>query len=414
MYRRILHCDMNNFFASVELLDHPELRGLPVAVCGNKDERQGIILAKSSEAKELGVKTGELISQAQVKCNGQLHLLPANYDKYIKYSQLARLIYLNYTDQVENYGLDECWLDLTHSQKLFGSAQEVAREIIFRIKHELGLTISVGYSYNKIFAKLASDLASDQSLLCIEPQHFKQQVWSLPICNLLGVGKRTERLLAKYKISTVGDYAQTDISFLTSLLGINGVKLWYYANGLDTSQVRSYTQTVPIHSIGNGITCVRDILYLSELEAVLLSLAQLVQKRLQEHSYLAQVLQLHVKYQDFQQQQLQKALAYPAASARYFVDNLISLIKERNVLFAPIRAVSLRASNLITIGQAEQLAWTDEYIQYKRHSSLDMTLQAIRDIYGCSAATYAVQMHCKSLLPHSRASKLPCTFVNAP
>lgn len=412
MYRRILHCDMNNFFASVELLAHPELRGQAVAVCGNKAERHGIILAKSSEAKALGVKTGEIIAKAQAKCNGKLHLLPANYDKYIKYSKLARNIYLSYTDQVETYGLDECWLDLTHSQKLFGSAQQIAREIILRIKRELGLTISVGYSYNKIFAKLASDIASDQSLLSIGPKHFRQQVWSLPIANLLGVGYQTEQLLAKYKIFTIGDYATADVQFLEKLLGINGVKLWYYANGRDISPVRKEAQLVPIQSIGNGTTCVRDIVYLAELEAVLLSLAELVQKRLQKHAYLARVLQLHVRYQDFQQQQLQLPLAYPAASARYFVDNLLNLIKQRDVLYAPIRAVSLRATGLTTVKQAEQLAWTEEYNDYKRHSKLDMALQEIRDTYGLSAASYAIQARCNSLLPKLTAVSLPQTHVN--
>lgn len=411
MYRKILHCDMNNFFASVELLDRSDLRGKLVAVCGNQAERHGIILAKSPEAKLMGVKTGEIIASAQAKCHGQLYLLKANYDKYIKYSKLAKQIYFSYTDQVESYGLDECWLDLTHSQNLFGTPQQIARKIMLRVKAELGLTISVGYSYNKVFAKLASDIASDQSLMCIEPKHFRQQIWNLPIANLLGVGRQTNKLLRKYKILTIGDYARTEPKFLEHLLGINGVKLWYYANGRDISPVRSYAQPVPIKSIGNGTTCVRDIVNISELEAVLLRLAELVQERLQKHAYLARVLQLHVRYQDFQQQQFQMPLAYPAFSSRYFVDNLLTLIKKNNVLFAPIRAVSLRASNLMHAGQAEQLAWTGEYAIYKRHSKLDMILQEIRDNYGANAVAYAVQYRYNSLLPQMRTTIMPNSLV---
>ncbi len=410
MYRRILHCDMNNFFASVELLDRPDLLGKLVAVCGNPKERHGIILAKSPEAKALGVKTGETIQQAEAKCNGNLYLLAAHYDKYLKYSNLAKQIYLSYTDQVESFGLDECWLDITHSEKLFGSPEQIAREIIMRIKQELGLTISVGYSYNKIFAKLASDLADNASLLTISPFHYREQVWPLDIANLLGVGRHTRKLLAKYEINTIGDYAKADAKFLESLLGINGLKLWYFANGRDMSQVHSYAQAIPIKSIGNGMTCVRDIVHLTELEAVLLNLAEQVQARLAKHDYLARVLQLNVRYQDFNHKQIQVPLAYPAASARYFVDNILPLVYKCDLLFAPIRALSLRASNLTT-RQAQQIDWSDDYVRFERNRRLDLTLQEIRSTYGQSAANYAVQVKYNDLFPKMKENSVTSSFT---
>ena len=249
MARNILHCDMNNFYASVECMLNPALKEYPVAVCGSVEERHGIVLAKNYKAKAFDVKTGDTVWQAQQKCR-DLVIVPPHYEEYIKYSKLARSVYERYTDQVEPYGMDECWLDITGTGSLFGSPVEVANKIRETIKFELGLTISVGVSFNKIFAKLGSDMKKPDAVTVIPKDTFREKIWKLPSADLLGVGRATQRTLDSYGIRTIGALAQTDPEFLRSVLGKNGVALWNYANGNDLSLVAKKDFVSPIKSVG--------------------------------------------------------------------------------------------------------------------------------------------------------------------
>ncbi len=234
MLRSILHCDMNNFYASVECMLDPALKKYPIAVCGSVEERHGIVLAKNYKAKAFDVKTGDAVWQAKQKCK-DLVVVPPHYEEYIKYSKLARSVYERYTDQVEPYGMDECWLDISGTESLFGSPEKVANEIRETMKFELGLTISVGVSFNKIFAKLGSDMKKPDAVTVIPKDTFKEKIWGLPAADLLGVGRATQRVLDSYCIRTIGDLANTDPEFLRRRLGKNGVVLWNYANGNDLS-----------------------------------------------------------------------------------------------------------------------------------------------------------------------------------
>lgn len=229
MQRVILHCDMNNFYASVECMLNPELKNKPVAVCGSVEERHGIVLAKNYAAKAFGVSTGEAIWQAKQKCQ-DLVIVEPHYEQYIKFSKLAREIYGRYTDQIEPYGMDECWLDVTGSGCM-GTGFEIADEIRRTVKFELGLTISAGVSFNKIFAKLGSDMKKPDAITCIEADSFREKIWCLPAADLLGVGRATEKVLSGYGIHTIGELAATSDDFLKCRLGKNGLAIKKYAMG---------------------------------------------------------------------------------------------------------------------------------------------------------------------------------------
>ena len=248
--RTILHSDLNNFYASVELLKHPECKDLPVAVTGSVEDRHGIVLAKNQIAKSFGVKTGEVIWQAKNKCKN-LVTLPADFDAYTKISRAVREIYARFTDHIEPFGIDECWLDVTDSLKLFGSGEQIAESIRQAVKDEIGVTVSIGVSFNKVFAKLGSDMKKPDAITVISQENFKNKVWVLPVEELLYVGKATKRKLNTLGIHTIGDLAKTDKKIISNMLGVWGRTLHNYANGLDDSPVGARNDG-EIKSIGIG------------------------------------------------------------------------------------------------------------------------------------------------------------------
>ena len=256
--RTILHSDANGFYASVEMLLNPELRGKAVAVCGSTEERHGIVLAKSERAKKAGVKTGMANWEARKACPG-LITVPPQYDQYCKFSRLLRNIYLRYTDLVEPYGMDECWLDVTGSTRLCGSGESIAEEIRKTVREELGITVSIGVSFNKIFAKLGSDMKKPDAVTVLDKANWRERIWPLPVSELLYVGRATTRKLMSRCVYTIGDLAQLDPELLRSWFGKNGLMLWAFANGEDTSRVKPDGYEMPIKSVGHGITCSCDL-----------------------------------------------------------------------------------------------------------------------------------------------------------
>ena len=244
MDRVILHIDMNNFYASVETLYDPALRDVPMAVGGDKERRHGIVLAKNMLAKAKGVKTAEALWEAERKCPG-IRFVPPHFDRYAKYSRLAKAIYAQYTDMVESFGLDECWLDVTGSTRLFGSGREIAEEIRLRVREELGLTVSIGVSFNKIFAKLGSDYKKPDAVTEFTRENFHALVWPLDAAQLLFVGRSTQAALLKYGMRTIGDVARADRGLLRKLFGKNGEQLSLYANGEDTAPVAGKRLSAP-------------------------------------------------------------------------------------------------------------------------------------------------------------------------
>ena len=283
MERVILHSDLNNFYASVECLYNPSLRGKPVAVAGDPEARHGIVLAKNYEAKACGVATGNPLWMAKKKCP-DIIFVPPHYDLYMKYSQIAKEIYSEYTDQVEPYGLDECWLDVTGSTHLFGDGRRIANELRKRIKFELGVTASVGVSYNKIFAKLGSDMKKPDATTIISSDHFRDVVWPLPVNDLLYVGRATHNKLKRYGIHTIGDLAQADQKLLHNMLGQNGLMLWMFANGLDTSPVSNIGAKFLIKSIGNSTTAPLDLITDEDIRITLMVLCESVSSQMREFS----------------------------------------------------------------------------------------------------------------------------------
>ena len=283
--RTILHSDMNSYYASVEMMLDPKLRGKAVAVCGSTEERHGIVLAKSELAKKAGVKTGMVNWEARQKCP-DLIVVPPQYEQYLKYSRLAHEIYYRYTDLVEPFGMDECWLDVTAS-RTYGTGIEIAEKIRKATKEELGLTVSIGVSFNKIFAKLGSDMKKPDAITVITPENYREKVWPLPASELIYIGPATERKLTSYGVHTIGEVAALGPDTLKSWFGVNGIKLWTYASGTDTSRIMQKDFVSPIKSIGHGITCTADLNNEEEVYKVILELSQDVGHRLRVHDLAA-------------------------------------------------------------------------------------------------------------------------------
>ena len=343
--RVILHCDLNNYFASVSLLFNPTLKGLPVAVCGDKENRHGIVLAKNEIAKGFGVKTAEAIFEAKAKCP-DLVMLPAMYDKYEEYSAKAREIYERYTDMVEPFGIDECWLDVTGSTFLFGSGEEIANRIRNDIKRELGITISVGVSFNKVFAKLGSDMKKPDAVTVISRENFKEKVWKLPVSDLLFVGRRTCEKLKSCGIHTIGDICLCDDVTLKRLLGKNGIELKKYALGEDNSPVAPYTENDKPKSIGKSVTTSKDFTNDDEVWSAFLSFAQYICDTLHQKKLYASGVQVHIRTTSLSVKEFSHTFNYTTNSALRLAKEGFRLFKANYFFGEPLRSVGLRAINL--------------------------------------------------------------------
>lgn len=370
MARNILHCDMNNFYASVECMLSPELKQYPVAVCGSVEERHGIVLAKNYKAKAFKVATGDAVWQAKQKCP-DLVVVPPHYEEYLKYSKLAKAIYCDYTNQVEPYGMDKCWLDISGTKKLFGNPVDVANEIRERIKFELGLTISVGVSFNKIFAKLGSDYKKPDAVTVFEKETFREKIWGLPASDLLGVGRATTRVLNNYCIRTIGDLANSDYDFIKRILGKNGVSLWLYANGRDNSTVKDIKFVSPVKSIGHGITTVVDLSNEEEVRRVFLELTQGNGHKLRVHQKVAKAVAIYVRdntlFSKQWQTQMQMVTQLPLVLAQY----AFQLFKKRYDWRNPIRSVTIQAINLFPQDMPQQIDLFCDYERAEKQEKLD-------------------------------------------
>lgn len=390
MERVILHCDCNSFFASVELLSHPELRGRPTAVCGDPKSRHGIILAKNEPAKALGVKTAETIWQARRKCP-ELVLLPAHHELYRAYSHRVNQIYERFTDLVEPFGIDESWLDVTGSLHLFGSdAPALADHIRHTVRDETGLTVSVGVSFNKVFAKLGSDYRKPDATTVITPDNFKNIVWPLPVTDLLYVGRAAQRELAQFGVSTIGQLAAFDRDSLITLLGKQGAALWGYANGLDASPVAPAGLYTPPKSVGNGETFPRDLTTREELRRAAALLADQVAIRLRRHHMKAGTLQVTLRDPAFHDICRQRPLPAPCCTARELAKAAAEIIESSRSPGSPVRALTLTAQNLIPEEEAaEQLdLFHPEADKNRRRAEvLERVMDGIRSKYGPSALT---------------------------
>ena len=396
MPRAILHSDMNSYYASVEMMLDPTLRGKAVAVCGSTEERHGIILAKSELAKRAGVKTGMVNWEARQLCPN-LVMVPPQYDQYLKYARMARAIYGRYTDLIEPYGMDESWCDVTGCLGRFSSPYALADEIRSTIKSELGLTVSVGVSFNKIFAKLGSDMKKPDAITEITPDNFREKVWPLPAGELLYVGRATTAKLLKYGIHTIGELAATPPEYLKQWFGINGVKLWRFANGTDDSRVAHKEYVSPIKSIGHGITCVADLENEEEVWKVVFELAQDVGHRLRVHQLAAKGVQLSVRGNDLGGVQYQCQLPFKTQLPSELAHYGFSLFRERYPWITKVRAVCIRAIDLVPQSPEEQLSLFIDTAKRDKKAALQDSVEEIRRRFGKQAISYAVLLGDKKM-----------------
>lgn len=345
MDRVILHCDCNSYFASVECIERPELRKVPMAVCGDPDSRHGIILAKNELAKKYGVTTAETIWQAKRKCPG-LVLVPPHGDKYEEYCQRINEIYAQYTDQVEASSIDESYLDVTGSRQLFGTGQKIADTLRYRVWEELQLTISVGVSFNKLFAKMGSDYKKPNATTVISRDNFRTILFPLPVENMMYVGKAAAQILHKNFITTVGELANTPPEQLKKLLGVGGEALWQQANGLDDSPVLRPGEGEPVKSVGNGITFCRNLVGLEDMKAGLLMLCESVGARLRRHGLMAKSVSLHIKDPAFKTISRQTQLPGAIQTTRDLYEAALPLLCRSWDINAPIRTLTVTATHL--------------------------------------------------------------------
>lgn len=390
--RTILHSDLNCFYASVETMLNPALRDKAVAVCGSTENRHGIVLAKSELAKKAGVKTG-MVNWEATKCCPNLIIVPPQYDQYVKYSELTRTIYQRYTDRIEPFGMDECWLDVSGSKATCGDGFKIAESIRQTVKDELGMTVSIGVSFNKIFAKLGSDMKKPDATTCITPDSFRQQVWPLPASDLLGVGRATNAKLSLRSIRTIGDIARCDKTLLKSWLGISGIKLWEYANGLDYSRVSPFDYSPIAKSVGHGITCNADLETEYEVLQVLYELAQGVSRRLRQSGLTATRIQLCIRENNLNFREYQCKLDYPTQSWREMVDCAIRLFRLRYTWQNPVRAVTIRAIDLIDAHLPQQLDLFGNHEQRMRNDKLEIAIEEIRNRFGRESVKLATTMN---------------------
>ena len=410
MLRSILHCDMNNFYASVECMLDPSLKQYPIAVCGSVEERHGIVLAENYKAKDFDVKTGDAVWQVKQKCK-DLVIVPPHYEEYIKYSKLARSVYERYTDQVEPYGMDECWLDITGTEGIFGSPEQVANEIRETIKFELGLTISVGVSFDKIFAKLGSDMKKPDAVTVIPKDSFKEKIWGLPAADLLGVGRATQRVLDSYCIHTIGDLAKADPEFLRRRLGKNGVALWNFANGNDLSLVTKTDFVSPVKSVGHGITTVADLEKPEQVWPVFLELTQDIGHKLRVHGLCAEGVAIHIRDNTLDTRQWQTKIALPTQSPMIIAKTAFLLFEKRYGWNNPIPTVTVQAINLVPQDTPRQISIFMDAEKQDKLERVEKCVEEIRRRFGKDSIRNGVLCQNLRLPPEKAEITMPTGMV---
>ena len=379
--RTILHSDLNNFYASVECLRNPEIRNYPVVVVGSKEDRHGIVLAKNMIAKGFGVKTGDVYWEAKQKCGGTLVEVQADFSTYINVSREVRKIYEDYADRIEAYGIDECWLDVSSSLKLFGSGREIAETIRERIKKEIGLTVSIGVSWNKIFAKLGSDMKKPDAVTEITPENYKTKVWTLPVEDLLYVGRATQQKLNRIGIKTIGDLAQADEQTLVNLLGKWGSYLHTFANGKDESPVTKIGEEESIKSIGNSLTVYRDLVDDDDVEPVIYLLADSVCARMREAGLnKARTVHVYARANNLVGFQKQGKLSRPSGTMQDVAKTAFELFKEVYPWEKPVRSLGISVSGFL-FGN-EQLDLFGDLEKDEKQKRLDNAIDKLRAKYG--------------------------------
>ncbi len=389
MSRHILHVDQNCFYASVEMQRHPELRDKPLAVCGSQEDRHGIVLTANYLAKPRGVRTGMAIWQARQHCP-ELVVLPPDMREYIRFSRMARDIYADYTDQIEPFGLDECWLDVTGSVGLYGSAMDIATKISKRIKFELGITASIGVSDNKITAKLGSDYRKPNAITRIERDNYREIVFPLPVEDLLYVGPATKEKLHRVGIRTIGALAEAPVDFLQRRLGKMGVILHTFANGRDISPVQTTEHIPTIQSVGNSATTPRDLVSNEDVHLMLILLAESVCCRMRELASKCTVVELYVRDTELRGFSRQRKLSTPSCSSTELSQVAFELFKANYHWEKPVRSIGVRGAGLIQACDYVQLSLYQDDRKREKWERIDVAVDELRQRYGYMSVQRAI------------------------
>ncbi len=376
--KEILHIDCNKFYASVECFLHPELRDKPVAVGGSPESRHGIILTKNEIASRYNLTVGEPLWKARQKCPN-LIIVPPHYDTYIEFSRKVRAIFEEYTDLIEPFGLDECWLDVTGDYHKSG--YEIAQEIRERVKKEVGITVSVGLSFNKIFAKLGSDYKKPDAVTVIGRENFRDIVWRLPCDDMIMIGNKTNAKLRHYGIYTLGDLANADTDFLRNILGKNGVLLRHYARGEDCSPVRHMELSREIKSIGNSTTTPRDLKNDDDIKVVFTVLAESVARRMRRDGFRGTTLSISVRDSELNSFTRQCKLEAPTNISREFVRVAMKLFVANYDWEKPVRSVGMSVTDF-DFDTPPQFDLSGSVEKREKLEKLESTIDRLKERYG--------------------------------
>jgi DNA polymerase-4 len=382
---------MNNAYASIEMLHHPKLRGHPVAVGGSVEQRHGIILARNYEARPYGIRVGQALWEAREKCPG-LIIVPPDYGKYLRFSRLFRGILSEYSPQVEPFGLDESWVDVTGVLWRYGSGERIADEIRARVKSELGITVSVGVSFNKVFAKLGSDMKKPDATTVITEENYRDVVWPVPASELLGVGRSTGRKLHRYGIRTIGDIARCEPALLQSWFGKWGLFLWTYANGLDASPVHETGGESVVKSVGNSTTAPRDLEDEGDCHIVFQNLAESVAERMRDLGLMARTVEISLRASDLSWCTRQRALGTPTHISTELCDTAMCLLREHYSWEKPLRGVGIRGTDLVPIGSPWQVSLFRDAGRREKLEQMEFVVDGIRHRFGHFSVSRALLM----------------------
>ncbi|MEE1219094.1 MAG: DNA polymerase IV [Ruminococcus sp.] len=377
--RVILHSDCNSFYASVECLHNPKIRNFPVAVSGDAENRHGIILAKNEIAKSYGIKTGEAIWQAKNKCP-ELVTVPPHFELYKRFSNMARSIYSDYTNLIEPFGLDESWLDVTENAQ--NNGYKIAKEISNRIKYELGITVSIGVSFNKIFAKFGSDYKKPDAITCITRQNYKDIVWNSPAGDLLYVGRATKKKLNDIGIFTIGDIANTPVDVLKKRLGKWGELIYGFANGYDSSPVSHINENNEVKSIGNSTTTPKDMVTYDDVKMVMYVLCDSVCRRMREQGFLAKTISINVRDNELNTFTRQCSIEQYTNLTKTIFKNAITLFKNSYDMKKPLRSIGVSTTDFVHDDIPRQIGLFNEEKDIIKNETLDKTIDTLKKRFG--------------------------------
>lgn len=398
MEKQILHIDVNNAFLSwtaVNMLKNGskiDIREIPAIIGGDETRRAGIVLAKSQKAKEFGIQTAQTIYMAKAKCPS-LKIYPSDYKIYKNYSDKLYNLLLEYTDKIERFSIDECFLDMTHylmKDTLLNKATEISK----RVKEELGFTVNIGVAHNKLLAKMASDFTKPDRVHTLFQEEIPTKMWPLPVSELFMLGRKTVPKLYNMQIRTIGELAKVDVSLLNKKFGKHGIQMWEYANGIDNSEV-IYKKEKP-KGIGNSVTLPSNISQIDKLEEILLALTEQVTYRLRKYNMLANIVNVQLRTKNFEDTSHQGKLLMATSSTKEIYEKAKKLLRQMFNDNMSIRLIGVRVDNLVEKEELQLSIFQDDKL--KKQEKLDEVIDSLKNKYGYSKITRAGKMNTNDLL----------------